>query len=73
MGTRRFVVLIQGEWCKACGICVNFCPTGTLVLDPGGKARPEKEENCTGCGLCERLCPDLAIEIVADAGKEASA
>lgn len=73
MGTRRFHVLIESEWCKACGICVNFCPTGTLVSDSGGKALPENEETCTGCGLCERLCPDLAIEIIAATGKEASA
>ncbi len=63
MGSGRHEVVIETDWCKACGICVTFCPTGTLEIESGGKARVVNDVACTGCGLCERLCPDLAIEV----------
>ncbi|MCK5249891.1 MAG: 4Fe-4S binding protein [Spirochaetaceae bacterium] len=63
MSIRRNIIHIKTDWCKSCGICAAFCPTGALSVVPGEKARATDEESCTGCGLCERLCPDLAIEI----------
>ena len=57
-------IIIKTDWCKSCGICAAFCPTGVLSVEPGEKARATDVEACTGCGLCERLCPDLAIEII---------
>ena len=56
-------ITIRTAWCKSCGICAAFCPTGALSIMPGEKAQAADEDACTGCGLCERLCPDLAIEI----------
>ena len=56
-------IAVNVEWCKGCGICVEFCPASALVMADGRKAA-EVEGRCTGCGLCARLCPDLALEII---------
>jgi 2-oxoglutarate ferredoxin oxidoreductase subunit delta len=58
----RGKVIIFGMWCKGCGICVEFCPTGVLTLEDD---RPivTKPENCTGCHWCDTHCPDLAIVV----------
>ena len=63
MASGQFHVHIETDWCKACGICAAFCPTGTLAAENGEKAKVVNPEVCTGCELCARLCPDLAIEI----------
>jgi 2-oxoglutarate ferredoxin oxidoreductase subunit delta len=54
---------INKEWCKGCGICVEFCPQKVLELDPCGKAVAARVEDCIACRLCEIRCPDLAIEV----------
>jgi 2-oxoglutarate ferredoxin oxidoreductase subunit delta len=62
-GTVQIVV----ERCKACGFCVEFCPTKVLALSTAFNAKgyhppymvsPEK---CSGCDLCGMYCPDFAI------------
>ena len=60
-------VSIVVERCKACGFCVEFCPTKVLALSsafnskgyhPPHVIEPEK---CSGCDLCGMYCPDFAI------------
>ncbi len=60
-------VQIVVERCKACGFCVEFCPTHALALSSAFNAKgyhtpymvhPEK---CSGCDLCGMYCPDFAI------------
>jgi len=60
-------VQIVVERCKACGFCVEFCPTKVLALSTAFNAKgyhppymvnPEK---CSGCDLCRMYCPDFAI------------
>lgn len=60
-------VSIVVERCKACGFCVEFCPTKVLALSsafnskgyhPPHVVEPEK---CSGCDLCGMYCPDFAI------------
>ena len=54
-------VTVFPNWCKGCGLCVEFCPAGVLEQgadEPVIVARPEK---CTACRWCELHCPDFAI------------
>lgn len=59
-------IAINREWCKGCGICVNFCPKKVLELDKKDKAVAVRPEDCICCKLCELRCPDLAIEVFID-------
>ena len=63
----RGSVSIVVERCKACGFCVEFCPSKVLALSsafnskgyhPPHAVTPEK---CSGCDLCGMYCPDFAI------------
>jgi 2-oxoglutarate ferredoxin oxidoreductase subunit delta len=50
-------------WCKACGICVAFCPTGALAKDEAGNPYVKDIGKCIRCGWCEIRCPDFAITV----------
>ena len=50
-------------WCKRCGHCVAFCPTGALEKDEWGYPFMAHPEKCTACHMCEYLCPDFAISV----------
>ena len=58
----RGQVTIFGMWCKGCGLCVEFCPTGVLAFN-GEDEHPVvvHPEKCTACHWCDTHCPDLAI------------
>ncbi len=65
-----FVVRINRNRCKSCGLCIEFCPRKLLGLDNELNSRGVKPakcvgptEKCTGCGNCAAMCPDAAIEI----------
>ena len=54
---------IYKAWCKGCGICAAFCPTGVLELDEAGYPYVKHPEKCINCGWCEMRCPDFAITV----------
>jgi 2-oxoglutarate ferredoxin oxidoreductase subunit delta len=54
---------IYQAWCKACGICVAFCPTSVLAKDEAGYPYVEDIKKCINCGWCEIRCPDFAITV----------
>ena len=56
-------VYIYKAWCKACGICTSFCPTGALSRDEAGYPYVKDPEKCLNCGWCEIRCPDFAITV----------
>ncbi|MGV8148546.1 MAG: ferredoxin family protein [Alkaliphilus sp.] len=53
-------LLITEDWCKGCGICVEFCPTKVLEVKNEVVAIIDIDK-CIKCGLCELRCPDYAI------------
>jgi len=54
-------VYIYYDWCKKCGICSSFCPTGALGRKLDGSPYVPHPEKCVHCELCDKLCPDFAI------------
>lgn len=49
------------HWCKACNLCIAFCPTKVLEPDRDGKPILAHPEKCTQCEICWIHCPDFAI------------
>jgi 2-oxoglutarate ferredoxin oxidoreductase subunit delta len=70
-----FILKVNPERCKACGLCMHFCPVGGLEyaeeFNAAGyhPARQTDPEKCTGCRQCIVMCPDVAIEMFKTAGK----
>ena len=66
---KKYTVIVKEEFCKACGLCIEFCKQE--VLKPSGKlnkmgydfATPVNMDKCNGCAVCALVCPDLAIEV----------
>jgi 2-oxoglutarate ferredoxin oxidoreductase subunit delta len=62
-------VTFQEDRCKACELCVHFCPQKIIALsDRINKlgyhpAAAVDQDKCTSCTLCARICPDTAIEV----------
>jgi 2-oxoglutarate ferredoxin oxidoreductase subunit delta len=66
----RGVVTFSSDRCKACGLCILFCPRQIMGFDktrinilgyhPVSLVKPE---DCNGCGICAMMCPDLVIEV----------
>jgi 2-oxoglutarate ferredoxin oxidoreductase subunit delta len=51
------------EWCKKCGICIEFCPNKVLARGPTDYPVVADPEACVRCKLCEIMCPDFVIAV----------
>ncbi len=60
---------VNYTWCKACSICVKFCPKDVFDFSALGQPVVSRPELCTLCMICVHRCPDFSI-IIDDAGKE---
>ena len=54
---------INRDWCKACGICIEFCPRDVFEADEEGKPVVVDGEACIACEQCEIRCPDFAVRL----------
>jgi 2-oxoglutarate ferredoxin oxidoreductase subunit delta len=62
-GRRPYELVIYGNWCKACQLCVAFCPAQALATGEDGRPYLAEPDKCTGCRWCEIHCPDMAIYV----------
>ncbi|MEE9443076.1 MAG: 4Fe-4S dicluster domain-containing protein [candidate division Zixibacteria bacterium] len=49
------------HWCKACNICIAFCPLDVFDPDRDGKPILARPEQCSQCAICWLHCPDFVI------------
>ncbi|MEW6201758.1 MAG: 4Fe-4S binding protein [bacterium] len=63
-------ITINEERCKGCGVCVEACPRGLIVLrseinlqgyNPAFFVNTDGQ--CKGCKICAEMCPDMCIEV----------
>jgi len=69
MAKRKGRVDVDANRCKACGLCVEFCPKDCFESGKGLNSlgytpmRFKDGSECTACGNCGLMCPDMAIKI----------
>ena len=63
-------IIVDKFYCKGCGLCVDVCSEGIMVLDMGEinqkgyhPAKCINNEACSACLNCATMCPDVAITI----------
>ncbi|MCX6089902.1 MAG: ferredoxin family protein [Candidatus Atribacteria bacterium] len=62
-------VIINQEYCKGCGYCIQICPQKVLSFSEEFNthgyypANVGRREVCIGCGFCAQVCPDVAISV----------
>jgi len=72
----KFQVRFNGDVCKGCGLCINFCPKKIIakssrINNKGySPAEIERMDECTGCKSCATVCPDGAISIFREVAAE---
>jgi heterodisulfide reductase subunit A len=56
------IASVNPRLCAACGICVEVCPYGARVLEPGAAHAEVISVLCQGCGACVAACPNKASQ-----------
>lgn len=49
--------------CTHCGVCVPFCPSDALLMEPSTRRIDFKGDKCIACELCINVCPVRAMEV----------
>jgi 2-oxoglutarate ferredoxin oxidoreductase subunit delta len=62
METVKSAIEINSSFCKACYICIEFCPKNVLEMK-GLSASVKNPDACIRCMQCEMRCPDFAIKV----------
>ena len=60
---KRRIIEIDEKKCNGCGLCVDACHEGAIVLE-NGKAKLWREDYCDGLGDCLPNCPMNAISFI---------
>lgn len=58
----RSVAFIDENWCIGCTLCIDVCPTDTII-GSNKLMHTVIEPHCTGCELCIPVCPVDCIEL----------
>lgn len=75
--TAKGRIVIDGERCKGCRLCIWACPKGQIGLAEQEDHRGiriasfDEARACTGCAFCAIICPDVAIEVYRDSQEKA--
>lgn len=64
------MVLVNGDLCIGCAMCVAVCPAGAITLDPF-EGLASKCDLCGGDPQCVAYCPAKVLKLT-DAGRLAS-
>ncbi len=56
------VASVTKKRCSACGLCVETCPFGSRVMEPGAAYAEVIDVLCQGCGTCVAICPNKASQ-----------
>lgn len=63
-------ITIDREKCKACFLCISFCPKALIKVGQGLNQQgvtavefDDKHNHCLGCQQCALICPDCCIEV----------
>jgi len=59
----RLNMTINFDWCKGCGICIEFCPKDCFDISSINQPVMSRLEDCTKCMQCVYRCPDYCITI----------
>jgi len=51
---------IDKKKCTNCGICLAFCPVGSIERHEGSITI--NYDYCKGCGICRNECPRKAVD-----------
>lgn len=63
MDEKPVKIEISEKLCKACYICIEYCPTKVLAME-GMCASVVNLDACIKCMQCELRCPDFAIKVI---------
>ena len=66
-----FIVKVDRERCKSCGLCIDVCPEKVFRQSRNFnkmgyhyvESEGEGKNSCSGCQRCVIMCPDVAISI----------
>ena len=67
---QKTYVVVKSDHCKACGLCIEFCPKkllaqGQAINSMGYEYTVYRGEGCIGCSTCFYVCPEPdAITVV---------
>jgi electron transport complex protein RnfB len=66
----NYILKVNPETCKACGLCVKRCPMDAIQLkfsdqaqNKFGKAPVPETDLCLGCGVCVHKCPTGSLSL----------